>query len=80
MFPTSPPIGASWSSSTWKLKVSISSINRLGLIRVRVDLRGLCRLGEGDNCMVGVGIDGGTRRRKNFLLHTRTLPLCVLMK
>ena len=58
-FPTSPPTGASWSSSTWKLEMPISSISQFGLFRTRVDLRGLSKLCVGDMSVASVGIDGG---------------------
>ena len=79
-FPTSPPTGASWSSSTWKLEMLISSISLFGLFRTRVDLRGPSKLCVGNMSVVRVGIDGGMRQCKNLLLRTRTLPLCVLIK
>ena len=79
-FPTSPPTGASWSFSTWKVEMPISSINLFGLFRGRFDLRGTAGLGGGDTLMIGVGIDVAMRRRRNLRLRTRILPLCVLTK
>ena len=58
----------------------ISSISRLGLFRTRVDLRGPSGLGAIEVLTVCGGSDGGMRRRKNFLLRTSTLLLCVLIK
>ena len=58
----------------------ISSISRLGLFQIRVDLQGPSGLGVVEVLTVCVGSDGGMRRRKNFLLRTGTLPLCVLIK
>ena len=71
-FPASPPTGASWSSSTWKLEMPISLINLFGLFRTRVDLRGPSKLCMGNMSVVRVGIDGGMRQHKNLLLQTRT--------
>ena len=76
MFPTFPPLGASWSTLTWKLKTP-TSISRLGLLRVQVDLRGGCRSVEGDVLGMGIGIIGGNRRCRNFLLRTKTATLCL---
>ena len=71
-FPTSPPTGASWLSSTWKLEMPISSINLFGLFWTRVDLRDPSKLCVGNMSVVRVGIDGWIRQRKNLLLRTRT--------
>ena len=73
-FPTSPPTGASWLFSTWKLEMPISSISRFGLFWTRVDLWGISKLCVGDMSVVSVGIDSGIQERKNLLLQTRTLP------
>ena len=62
-FPTSPPTGASWLSSTWKLEMPISSINLFGLFWTRVDLRGPSKLCVGNMSVVRVGIDGWIRQR-----------------
>ena len=59
VFPTSPPPGgASWSFLTWKLEIPISSINRFGLCRIRIDRRVCSGLGVGDVSILVVGGDG----------------------